>query len=109
MESYDQEKLAKARKRVKDLKGFYTHATVYVLVNLFLLLVHLGLFSGNFMMGLPHWGYFTTPFFWGIGLFFHGLHVFKDEVPIFKNWEQRKIREFMEKEEQEFKDTFKNQ
>lgn len=109
MNSYDQDTYEKAKKRVKDIKGFYTHATVYFLVNLFLLLAQLGLFSGNFRLGMPEWGYFTTPFFWGIGLFFHGLHVFKDNISLFKDWEQRKIREYMEKEEQEFKDTFKNQ
>lgn len=108
MDSIDQEKLERAKKKVKDIKGFYTHLTVYLLVNLFLFLVQMGLFSGNIRIGMPDWGYFTTPFFWGIGLFFHGLHVFKDQFTIFKSWEQRKIREFMEREEQEFKDTFKN-
>lgn len=109
METTDQDKFEQAKKKVKDIKGFYTHLTVYLLVNLFLVVAQMGLFSGSFRIGMPEWSYLTTPFFWGIGLLFHGLHVFKDQVPLFKNWEQRKIREFMEKEEQEFKDTFKNQ
>ncbi len=108
MDSFDQEKLDRAKKKVKDIKGFYTHLAVYLLVNLFLLIAQLGLFSGHFKIGMPEWSYFTTPFFWGIGLFFHGVHVFKDQVPFLKNWEQRKIREYMEKEEQQYKDTFKN-
>lgn len=108
MDSIDQEKLERAKKKVKDIKGFYMHLAAYLLVNLFLLLAQMGLFSGTIRIGLPDWGYFTTPFFWGIGLFFHGLHVFKDQITILKSWEQRKIKEFMEKEEQEFNDTFKH-
>ncbi|MEZ4875911.1 MAG: 2TM domain-containing protein [Flavobacteriaceae bacterium] len=103
---YNENKYERAQKKVKEIKGFYTHLTVYILVNLFLLLAQLGLFSGTFRMGMPGWGYFTTPFFWGIGLFFHGLHVFKDSIPVLKAWEDRKIKEFMEKEEQEFKNNF---
>lgn len=36
----------------------------------------------------------------GIGVLFHGLKVF-NYMPFFgKNWEEQKIKEFMEKEEQ---------
>lgn len=38
------------------------------------------------------------PFFWGIGLLIHALRVF-DRFPFFGNdWEQRKIKELLEKE-----------
>lgn len=106
MTPYNEDKYARAQKKVKEIKGFYTHLTVYLLVNLFLILAQMGLFSGNFAPGLPAWGYFTTPFFWGIGLGFHALHVFKDNFGFLKNWEERKMKEFMEKEENEYKNTF---
>ncbi len=97
----EQEKLEKAKKRVEKIKGFYVHATAYVLVNLFLLLAATGLFSNGFInLHMPGWAHFTTPFFWGIGLFFHGVGVFKSGV--FKKWEDRKIKEFLEKEDREF-------
>ena len=108
MEPLNEDKYEKAKKKVKEIKGFYTHLTVYLLINLFLLLAQLGFFSGTLRTGMPTWGYFTTPFFWGIGLFFHGLYVFKDHFPLLKDWEERKIKEFMEKEEQEFQDTYKD-
>jgi len=107
MENSNQEKYERAEKKVKEIKGFYTHLVVYLLVNIFLILAQMGIFSGKLNVGMPAWGYFTTPFFWGIGLFFHGLHVFKDNVGFLKNWEQRKIKEYMEKEENDYKDTFK--
>ena len=50
---------------------------------------------------------FTTPFFWGIGLLFHGLNVFKHNFHFFKDWEERKIKEFMEKEEEDQKSNNK--
>ncbi|MEZ4779121.1 MAG: 2TM domain-containing protein [Flavobacteriaceae bacterium] len=103
---FNENKYERAKKKVKEIKGFYTHLTVYILVNLFLLLAQMGLFSGSFMQGLPTWGHFTTPFFWGIGLAFHALHVFKDNFTFLRQWEERKIKEFMEKEENEYKNTF---
>ena len=108
METYDKDKYDRAQKRVKEIKGFYTHLTVYLLVNLFLLFAQLGIFSGTLKIGMPVWSYFTTPFFWGIGLMFHGLYVFKDNFGFLKNWEERKIKQFMEEEERQYKETFKD-
>ena len=98
----EEEKLEKAKKRLEQIKGFYVHATAYALVNLFLLLSAIGLFSGGFInLHMPGWAHFTTPFFWGIGLLFHGLNTFKTGV--IKKWEDRKIKEYLEKEERDFK------
>ncbi len=101
MSTSEQEKLEKAKKRLEQIKGFYVHATAYTLVNLFLLLSAIGLFSNGFLnLHMPDWAHFTTPFFWGIGLFFHGLNTFKSGL--LKNWEDRKIKEYLEKEERDF-------
>lgn len=107
METTDNNKYEAAKKQVEEIKGFYTHLTVYILVNLFLLLAQLGIFRGNFNPEGPIWTYFTTPFFWGIGLLFHGLYVFKHKLSFLKSWEERKIKEYMEKEEKEFNEKFK--
>ena len=37
----EQQRYERARRRVKELKGFYTHATVFVLVNIGLFLINL--------------------------------------------------------------------
>ena len=86
----------RAQKRVKDMEGFYWHAAVYFIVNLFLMLL-IGIKSNNFF----HFGVFATPVFWGIGLFFHYMSVFGKEYIFGKNWEQRKIKEYMEKDREE--------
>lgn len=41
---------------------------------------------------------FMTAFFWGIGLVAHGFTVFVPNWILGQNWENRKIKEFMEKE-----------
>jgi len=108
MENFDQDKLERARKKVKDIKGFYSHLVIYLIINTMLILVQMGIFNGSLVnIGVPSWSQFTTPFFWGIGVFFHGLYVFQHKFSFFKNWEERKIKEYMEKDEEEFKNTTK--
>ena len=106
----EKEKFERAKKRVAEIKGFYTHLTVYIVVNILLLLLASGIFRDNFAgIRIPGWTHFTTPFFWGIGVLFHGLFVFQFKSGFFKRWEERKIREFMEKDEDElnkYKDNF---
>ena len=101
MKVSDTDKYKKAKKRVEDIKGFYIHFTIYCTVNFVLLLFATDVLNGLAEMHFPHWGYFTTPFFWGIGLFFHGLKVFGNKVSILRNWEERKIKEYMDKDKQE--------
>ena len=47
------------------------------------------------------WNTFSTALFWGIGLMAHGLSVFSRNMFFGSQWEERKIREFMEKEKTE--------
>ena len=108
MKNFDQEKFERAQKRVKDIKGFYTHLVIYLVINTILLLIQLEQF--NYELGdlnITIFAYLSTPFFWGIGLFFHGVHVFRHKFKFFRNWEERKIKEYMEKEEEDFKNTTK--
>jgi len=108
MEDFDKNKYNRALKKMKGIKGFYSHLVVYLMVNLFLMLAHMGLFTQDVIhINLSSKSYFTTPFFWGIGLIFHGLYVFQHKFRFFKEWEERKIKEYMEKDEEEFKNTTK--
>jgi len=60
----------------------------------------MGIFRNGFAnIEMPDWTYFTTPFFWGIGLAFHGLYVFQFQSKWFKNWEEKKIKEYMDKDD----------
>lgn len=106
MNNYDQDKYERAKKQVQAIKGFYSHLVVYLIVNAIILLAHMGVFRSGFISFEEFsWSSWTTPFFWGIGLFFHGLYVFQHKFKFFRAWEERKIREYMEKDDEDFKRT----
>jgi hypothetical protein len=82
-----------AQKRVEEIKGFYSNLTSYVFVNIGLLVL-------NLVTSPNHLWFFWPLFGWGIGVAIHGMKVF-NYFPFFdQEWEQMKIKEFMEKEEQ---------
>ena len=83
-----------AQKRVKSIKGFYIHFTVYVFVNI-VLCIQIYLSSKNEFW---RWESFSTVLFWGIGILAHGTSVFGSNLLFGKNWEDRKIKEIMEKD-----------
>ena len=76
----------RAHKRVKELKSFYSNLISYVIVNAFLIALNL--------ITSPKQIWFYWPLLgWGIGVVAHGMSVFA----IGRNWEERKIKELMEK------------
>jgi cell division protein FtsW (lipid II flippase) len=83
-----------AQKRVKSIKGFYVHLTVYVFVNIFLSFQIYRSSKNEFW----RWESFSPALFWGIGLLAHGTSVFGSNLLFGKNWEERKIKELMEKD-----------
>ena len=85
--------------RVKKIKGIYTHLVLYVIVNLMIVILNIqDLDQGESYF---QWRNFTTLFFWGIGLLAHALSTFMPNFIFGKNWEDKKIKEFMEKEKSE--------
>jgi hypothetical protein len=95
----------RAKKKVKVIKGFYIHLLVYFLVNLFISgIIIFGLTRDDnyyFVDSLSNFGVYSTWIFWGIGLFFHWLGVFGFKSLGFgKEWEERKIKEMMEKDDE---------
>ena len=88
----EQQRYERARKRVEALKGFYIHATAFVLVNV-------ALFAINTLVGGAWWFYWPL-IGWGIGLGAHALSVFgvSGRGPWGRDWEERKTREMMDKE-----------
>ena len=89
----EEERYFKAKKRVEEIKGFYGNLISYVLVNL-------GLMTLNLVTSPEYLWFFWPMFGWGLGVLFHGFKVFSYMPFLSKDWENRKIREFMEKEEQ---------
>lgn len=92
----EQKRLDRAKKRVKKIKGFYSHALVYVVINLMIVIINVQ----DLEPGESYFQYknFFTLFFWGIGLAVHGLSVFLPDFILGQNWEERKIKEIMERD-----------
>ena len=85
-----------AYKRVKRIKGFYTHLIVYIFINLYLILNKC--YEANSKDSLTNLNSYSTTFFWGIGLLAHGLSVFGRELFFGSNWEEKKIKQYMERD-----------
>ena len=90
-------KYERAKKRVEQEKGFYGHLTAYIIINVALLIMNLDL-EFVFVDQL-RWHILATPLLWGIGLLIHGLVVFGKGFTVFKNWEEKKIKELMDKDD----------
>ncbi|MFS4467984.1 2TM domain-containing protein [Maribacter sp. 2210JD10-5] len=99
-----------AKKKVKDIKGFYNHLLICLIINAVLFLfrdkITVVLLSKR-VFGSPeffeniNWDVFGTPILWGIILLFHAANVFGKGFLFGRKWEERQIRKFMEKDHME--------
>lgn len=87
----ENEKYERAKKRVEEMKSFYTHLFVYIAVNV-------GLFLINIITSPGALWFLWVLIGWGIGLAVHAFNVFGTEKILGKDWEEKKIKEIMEKE-----------
>ncbi|NHM07948.1 2TM domain-containing protein [Flavobacterium sp. CYK-4] len=95
MENIDEIRYREAQNRVKKIKGFYTHLIVYVVINTIIIVANYQELPAGESLRLQHFSLF---FFWGIGLVAHGLTVFLPTFILGKDWEERKIKQLMERE-----------
>ena len=84
------EALRRARKQVKEIRGFYASLGSY-------LVIIPALWILNLSTGGRIWAYWPT-IGWGIGLAIHGLSVFAGGSFFGTAWEERKIEELMARE-----------
>ncbi len=87
-----------AQKRVKDIKGFYIHLVVYLFINIALIVANSN-FTQIRSSGLELSNFYTA-IFWGIGLAAHWASVFGPRFILGEKWEEKKIRELMEKDKE---------
>ena len=84
----DKNKYHKAKKRVEELKGFYMHILVYII------LIPLWIFINYKTYWDFKWFWFPI-FGMGVSIIIHAFKVFSYN----NDWEERKIKEIMEKEQ----------
>ncbi|MFH0778114.1 MAG: 2TM domain-containing protein [Candidatus Eisenbacteria bacterium] len=88
----ENERYQRAKQRVEEIKGFYVHFSVYLIVNAGLVLINLLTSSHELWFYWPLLG-------WGIGIVAHAVSVFGLGGFWGPEWEERKIRELMDKDE----------
>lgn len=85
-ESYE-----RAKKRVHELKAFYNHLLIYITINSILIVI-------NYVTSPGIWWFYWVSIFWGIGVLWQGIGVLSRNRFLGKEWEDKKIKEYMEKE-----------
>jgi 2TM domain len=94
MENINQnsEKYQQAKKQVENIQGFYGNLISYIIANCFMIFINLKYSPDKLWFFWPMLG-------WGIGVVIHGLKTFNALPFLDKNWEERKIKKFMEQEQ----------
>jgi 2TM domain len=90
-----------AYKKVKKIKGFYSHLKIYIIVNAIIIVTNLNKdFFGHNQndYGWMEWHTYSTALYWGIGLLIHAFSVFGPDVFFNKDWEEKKIQKYMDKD-----------
>ena len=99
----------RAKKRVKQLKGFYSHLSIYIIINIILIFIKMRYLGsslsierdGNtFVLDWSDWDIISTPLIWGIFLLIHGIKVFS--FPLVRRWEEKQIKKQMDREDDSF-------
>lgn len=94
MYKIEDEKYLRAKERVAQMKKFYSGLLSYIVVIT-------GLGALNYYLNEWSYAWFLwAAFGWGIGLVFQAIKTFSLNPFFGKNWEDRKIREFMQEDEQ---------
>ena len=94
--NYNQsKKYAKAVERVEEIKGFYASLIAYCIVIPMLMYINFK-FVPEF-----HWFWFAA-MGWGIGLVFQGFKAFSYNPFLGKDWEERKIQEYMNEDKKQY-------
>ena len=83
----------RAKERVDELKKFYANLWSYIMVISILALIN------YWTNGFSYMWFLWAAFGWGIGLVFHAIGTFHLNPFFGKDWEERKIKEFMQEDD----------
>ncbi|MBE9489679.1 MAG: 2TM domain-containing protein [Bacteroidetes bacterium] len=98
---YNDDAYSRAKYKVERIKRFYKHLAAYIIVNSLILGIKIirNLTHGeSFSEAIFDINFYGIWLFWGIGLAFHAFAVFGVDHFLGKNWEENKIKQFMEED-----------
>ena len=96
-----EQKYVLARKRVEKISKFYKHLATYIIVNIFLTAIFIvgDINDGDtFKEAFTDYHNYKIWLFWGIGIFFQALNTFGVRMFFKQDWEERKIKKYMEEQ-----------
>ena len=94
-ENIESTRYLRAVEQVEEIKGFYSALIAYFIVIPILIYINLKY--------VPQFHWFWFPMLgWGIGMIFQGFKAFNRNRILGKNWEERKIREFMDNDKKQY-------
>lgn len=92
----------RAEKRVKEIKGFYWHLFFYLITCIIWIVIIISLNEEQSFFQYGFWGMgyglVSMALFWGIGIVYHWFRVFGISFAFSKDWEDKKVKEFMGKD-----------
>jgi hypothetical protein len=89
-----------AKKRVEKISKFYKHLAVYIVVNIFLSAIFIvgDINDGDtFNEAVFNYHNYKIWLYWGIGIVFQALNTFGLTLFMNKDWEEKKIKEYLKK------------
>ena len=87
----ESEAYQRARQRVARLRGFYSNLFIYIVINAILAVL-------NLLTDPSYLWFLWVVGGWGLAVALHAYNTFAHSAVFGARWEERKIREFMERE-----------
>lgn len=84
----DDSRRREAVEHVRQLKRFYRDLMSYIFINIILVVI-------NLVSSPQHLWFYWVTLFWGLAVFYHGITVFGPARKFNKEWEERKIQEYL--------------
>jgi len=85
----EERRYERAKKRIEELKAYYTHLTAYISVNIMLMIINIVTSPDEIWFIFPLLG-------WGIGITIHTVVIILGGKPG-SSWEDKKIKQLMDK------------
>ncbi len=109
METDKYQKYEKAVKYARGFREFYKHLVTYLVFVVVLLIFKTRIVyfvqvnseqPDPELLAWVHANIFWIPIIWGAAVLMQGLYVYRHKFLFFNGWEDRKVKELMEEEEQ---------
>lgn len=94
----EEKKYLRAKKRIEEIKKFYKHLMVYLVVNLFISFFKIKDYmedGDSLIETLSYFDVYIVWVIWGFFLLLNAVKTFNANVFLGSDWEERKIKEYM--------------